>query len=710
MSTRNILLRIVLSALFILAFGAGLGYAQQPDNPDGVSATLGSAFTYQGQLKKAGLPVTAICDFEFRLYNSASGVSQIGPLESKTGIGVIGGLFSVTLDFGSGAFNGEGRWLGIQVKCSSDEGYTDLGRQELTPTPMALALPGLWVQQNGTSPNLIGGSSTNWITSGVYGATISGGGQYGSPNYVLDHFGTVGGGDTNQAGNLDDDLTNASFATVGGGTGNQASALYATIGGGANNRASASYSTVCGGYNNQASGLGAFVAGGSSSQASGVDAVVGGGTLNQASGDYATVPGGMSNEAIGNYSFAAGFRAKANHPGAFVWGDVTLADITSTAMNTFLVRASNGITLTVESGALRLLPTVTSPNLIGGYSGNSITSGVYGATISGGGQSLGLANHITDHHGTIGGGKQNQAGSNDTTLDNAMYATVGGGYGNQATAENATVSGGDNNRASAPAATVSGGVDHETSGWYSTVPGGANNHAAGILSFAAGFRARANHDGSFVWSDFNGFDFASTADNQFNVRATGGARFVLAIDGTSGDPTWTCSAVDGSSWACSSDRALKENLVLAEPQQTLQQLAQVPVYYWNAKGGGARHIGPMAQDFAAAFAVGENNTSLATIDLDGVALAAIQGLYQRSKELEAENAGLHQQAQHLQAENAELRQQMEDLDQRLAALEQGSDAARLPQVNQADTWLLLAGLGLAGMVFWRRSHMRGGQT
>src|SRR5205085_12314230 len=52
--------------------------------------------------------------------------------------------------------------------------------------------------------------------------------------------------------------------------------------------------------------------------------------------------------------------------------------------------------------------------------------------------------------------------------------------------------------------------------------GGISNTAAGFTSFAAGHRARANHDGAFVWSDYQHADFASTAANQFLVRASGG--------------------------------------------------------------------------------------------------------------------------------------------------------------------------------------------
>src|SRR5262249_10122041 len=57
---------------------------------------------------------------------------------------------------------------------------------------------------------------------------------------------------------------------------------------------------------------------------------------------------------------------------------------------------------------------------------------------------------------------------------------------------------------------------------YATVPGGVNNTAAGYSSFAAGRRAKANHQGAFVWADSADADFASTASNQFLIRATGG--------------------------------------------------------------------------------------------------------------------------------------------------------------------------------------------
>ena len=72
-------------------------------------------------------------------------------------------------------------------------------------------------------------------------------------------------------------------------------------------------------------------------------ATVGGGFSNTANSLYSTVPGGRENIAAGDYSFAAGRRAKANHAGAFVWGDSTDSDVVSLAANSFTARVSGGM-------------------------------------------------------------------------------------------------------------------------------------------------------------------------------------------------------------------------------------------------------------------------------------------------------------------------------------------------------------------------------
>jgi hypothetical protein len=92
-----------------------------------------------------------------------------------------------------------------------------------------------------------------------------------------------------------------------------------------------------------------------------------------------------------------------------------------------------------------------------------------------------------------------------------------------------------------------------------------------------------------------------------------------------------------------SDRNLKFGFETIDSQQVLDQVAALPISKWSyisGKDGHARHIGPMAQDFAAAFGVGDSERYIFQVDADGVSLAAIQALYGRVVELEAENQAL----------------------------------------------------------------------
>ena len=111
------------------------------------------------------------------------------------------------------------------------------------------------------------------------------------------------------------------------------------------------------------------------------------------------------------------------------------------------------------------------------------------------------------------------------------------------------------------------------------------------------------------------------------MRATGGVRFVVDID-VNGNATWNCLLTSGAGWSCSSDRNLKQNLRLLDGRAVLNKLASLSVYAWNPKGrnGHVLHYGPTAQDFYAAFGLGDTDLGIGQQDADGVALAAIQGL------------------------------------------------------------------------------------
>jgi hypothetical protein len=279
---------------------------------------MDTAFTYQGLLKQSGSPVTDLCDFQFALYNAVSGVGQIGATQTKSTVTVRNGLFAVTLDFGP-AFQGDKNWLDIQARCPSSGSYVALSpRQQMTATPYALGLPGLHTEMNAESPNIIGGRIGNFLTPGVVGAVIGGGGSptlscgtsgtAPCPNRVTDNYGVVGGGLGNQAGNNAFTTADSELATVGGGGDNTASGDGATVGGGLRNTASGPYATVGGGHRNSASLSADTVGGGIGNTASGNYATVGGGLYNTASKFLATVPGGTEAVAshYGEMAYASG--------------------------------------------------------------------------------------------------------------------------------------------------------------------------------------------------------------------------------------------------------------------------------------------------------------------------------------------------------------------------------------------------------------------
>ena len=246
---------------------------------------------------------------------------------------------------------------------------------------------------------------------------------------------------------------------------------------------------------------------------------------------------------------------------------------------------------------------------------------------------------VGGYHNEIGAGDYSFIGGGAYNTCSGEYATVASGYANFAGGDYSTVSGGTNNGAYGPYATVSGGNGNTANGQYAAIPGGHANSAAGDFSFAGGNHASAPYQGDFVWADDNGGNFAATGINQFFVRAGGGV-FFYSGSGSTGVQL----AAGSGSWSSVSDRNAKENFQKVDAQSVLTAVAAMPMTTWNYKTQAKtiRHVGPMAQDFAAAFHVGENDTTISTVDEGGVALAAIQGLNQKLEETRAENAELKQ--------------------------------------------------------------------
>ena len=144
----------------------------------------------------------------------------------------------------------------------------------------------------------------------------------------------------------------------------------------------------------------------------------------------------------------------------------------------------------------------------GGY--RCSASGLF-STVSGGyyGSAPGLSS-------TVAGGGNNLA-SGDASV-------VGGGVFNRSRGTRSTVSGGSANTVDGVHGTIAGGSENDAFGNHGTVAGGRQNLASGDYGFAAGRRARALHDGSFVWGDSVDTPKNSSASDQFNVYAEGGMR------------------------------------------------------------------------------------------------------------------------------------------------------------------------------------------
>jgi hypothetical protein len=203
------------------------------------------------------------------------------------------------------------------------------------------------------------------------------------------------------------------------------------------------------------------------------------------------------------------------------------------------VQGNVGIGTLSPAVKLDVAGTVRATTIIGGNA--SMFSGT-DVTVSGG-----HLNTSSADYATVSGGYSNQAlgtfaavsgGSSNSATGG--YATVGGGSENSAANLNATVSGGLHNSVGGAYSVVSGGNGNSVSGSWSTISGGYYNGVDADSSWAGGTKATilSGHNGTFLWSDGKVTPFNSAAFNEFAVRATGGFRFVTAIDG-SGNPSQT---------------------------------------------------------------------------------------------------------------------------------------------------------------------------
>ena len=409
-----------------------------------------------------------------------------------------------------------------------------------------------------STANMIGGSHANEVTAGVRGATIAGGGVptgdsdpdffNEDPNRVTDHYGTIGGGYANQAGDDAGTVDDRPFATVGGGSHNTASGVESTVGGGSDNAASGAWSTVSGGTFNTASGFNSTVGGGDFNTASGEVSTVGGGVENCAGGAFSWAGGLSAKVRPGTGSGAAGFGCDGvplsgdidGDVGSFVWADSQGSDFVSSGPDQFLIRADGGLMLNTNSAP-------------------------------------GIGDDLVFKARPVGG---------DADIDLRLVTR-------------------------------------------------GNKQVLVFVRDSAGTLAISPQS------------------------LTSGSNRLEVFGGTGGG----ASLSYGGTWTNASSRAYKTGFATIDSADVLARVVDLPITTWTYRDSTeGRHMGPMAEDFHAAFGLANDDKSIATVDVDGVALAAIQGLA-------AENVELREESSALREENRALTERLGEVESRNSELE-----------------------------------------
>ena len=189
-----------------------------------------------------------------------------------------------------------------------------------------------------------------------------------------------------------------------------------------------------------------------------------------------------------------------------------------------------------------------------------------------------------------------------------------------------------------------------TSGSYNTANGGSALHLnmSGNYNTANGYSALYdNTSGSYnIALGFQAGYYITTGSSNIDIGNPGAGTDTNIIRiGTSQKATYLVGTVYANGVALTSDRNAKENFTAVNAREVLAKVASLPVTEWNYKTDtkDVQHIGPMAQDFQAAFQLGTDDKHISVVDEGGVALAAIQGLNQKLNEKDAEIQTLKQQ-------------------------------------------------------------------
>lgn len=575
------------------------------------------SFVYEGRLDDRGVPANGRYDFQLTPYaGNAVKQSLTAPLNFY-GVEVRDGRFRI--DFDTPVALGSDVWLelGIRDGGASATFSSIPGRSKAIAAPLIGAC---WstTGDSGSNPatNFLGTIDAQPLelrAANARGLRIEASSVTGGAPALPITSNTVLG----SRGNAVD--IGVRGATVGGGGVALGTVDPAVLGALSRNSVGGHYGVVAGGANNIAGAdpnvTGATVSGGFGNRAFGSTSTVGGGAGNRTGGEFATVGGGQGNQATldsttvsgGSNNVAAG--AAASVPGGS--GNCAGGNLSFAAGN----RAKVRVGLTGVIGACEGVP----------------------------------ANGTVGDLGTFLWA-DSQAADFVSAGSDQFAVRARGGFGLNVAPTVANV---EMTIQSSP-----NGAD-AASMWLKQ-----RGQADGIL-INAGLGTGSNNAGFFI-DHFNGVNQARRMELD-----TDGS--VLIRSNITGANTGVTMAAGGGSFTSLSDRRVKTAIEAIDPGAILDRVVDLPISTWSyiAQGTGIRHIGPMAQDFMAAFEVGETDTGITTIDADGVALAAIQGL---NAKLEAERDALAGEVERLGAENAALRSASADIQTRLERLE-----ARLAQ-------------------------------
>jgi hypothetical protein len=271
----------------------------------------------------------------------------------------------------------------------------------------------------------------------------------------------------------------------------------------------------------------------------------------------------------------------------------------------------------------------------------STASGDFSTALGTQAQAIGVAALASGIHLTASGPASTALGNNSTASGSAAtamgtFTTASGG--NSTAMGTRTTASGDYSTAMGQN-TVASGYASTAMGWQATASGNIST-AMGLLATASGERSTAigtnastnGFQGSFVYGDNSTADIVAAAEqNEFVVRAAGGFRLRTSADLSTG-----CNLPAGSGdWSCTSSRFLKTDFETLDGETVLARVRELPVELWSYKTErGVRHLGTFAEDLHRVFGLGTSTTSIGMVDMDGVNLAAVKALEQRTRSLQ----------------------------------------------------------------------------